>query len=69
MTKTLPMAIHKYHNLTASEGFVIFLTSKLFSCFTDGFPLIMNSQSIAYLLNESEHIYWILDLESETYSK
>ena len=26
------------------------------------------SQSIAYSLNESEHIYWILDLEGEVHS-
>jgi hypothetical protein len=26
------------------------------------------SQSITYLLNESEHIYWILDLEDEVHS-
>jgi hypothetical protein len=28
----------------------------------------MKSQSIAYLLNRSEHIYWILDLEDEVHS-
>ena len=28
----------------------------------------MKSQSTAYLLNESEHIYWILDLEDEVHS-
>ena len=28
----------------------------------------MKSQSIAYLLNESDHIYWILDLEGEVHS-
>ena len=28
----------------------------------------MKCQSIAYLLNESEHIYWILDLEGEVHS-
>ena len=27
------------------------------------FTLIMKSQSIVYLLNESEHIYWILALK------
>jgi hypothetical protein len=26
------------------------------------------SQSIAYLLNGSEHVYWILDLETEVHS-
>ena len=33
-----------------------------------GFTLKMNSQSIAYLLNGSEHIYKILDLEGEVHS-
>jgi hypothetical protein len=28
----------------------------------------MESQSIAYLFNGSEHIYWILDLEGEVHS-
>ena len=28
----------------------------------------MKSQSITYLLNGSEHIYWILDLEGEMHS-
>jgi hypothetical protein len=30
--------------------------------------LNMKSQSIAYLLNESERVYWILDMEDEVYS-
>jgi hypothetical protein len=33
-----------------------------------GFTLKRKSQSIAYLLNESEQIYWILDLEGEVHS-
>ena len=56
------------NNLNANEGFVIILTSKLIICFIDGFTLKIKSQSIAYLLNGSEHIHWILDLESEVYS-
>jgi hypothetical protein len=28
----------------------------------------MKSQSNAYVLNESEHIHWILDLEGEVHS-
>ena len=43
----------------------MFSTSKLITCFLDGFTLKRKSQSIAYLLNGSEHIYWILDLENE----
>jgi hypothetical protein len=32
------------------------ITSKLSTCFIDGFTLKIKSQSIVYLLNESEHI-------------
>ena len=73
MAKTLAMVSHKNYNLNANEGFVIFFTSKLITCFIDNFTLnLMNSQSIAYLLNGSEYIYiyiyWILDLEGELHS-
>ena len=67
MTKTLSVASHQNYNLGASESFVIFLTSKLITCFIDGVTLIMKSRSIIYLLNGSEHIYWILDLEGEVH--
>ena len=39
MTKTLLMISHKNHNLSANEGFVIFLTSKLIICFINDFIL------------------------------
>jgi hypothetical protein len=68
MTKILSKVSHKNYNLSANEGFVIFLTSKLMTCFIDGFILKMSSESIVYLLNRSEHIYWILDLENEVQS-
>ena len=58
----------KYYNISANEGFVIFLASKLSTCFIGGFTLKMKSQSIAYLLNGSEHTYWILDFEGEVHS-
>ena len=32
---------HKNYNLSASEGFVIFLTSKSITCFINNFNLIM----------------------------
>ena len=38
--------------------------SKLMTCFIDGFTSKRKSQSVAYLLNGSEHIYWILDLDN-----
>ena len=54
----------KYYNLDANR-FLIFLTSKLITCFIDGFTSKVRSQSIAYLLNGSEHLYWILDFKDE----
>ena len=62
------MASHKNHNLNANEGFVMLLTSKLITCLIDDLTSKMKSQSIAYLLNGSEHVYWILDLEDEVHS-
>jgi hypothetical protein len=38
------------------------------TCFIGGFILKTESQSIAYLLDESEHLSWILDLEGEVHS-
>ncbi len=64
MTKTLSMVSRKKYNFNANEGFVIYLISKFITCFIDGFTLEMKSQSIAYLLNESEDIYiYIFDFE------
>ena len=68
MTKTLSMVSHKNHNLSANEGFVIFLTSKLITCFIDSFTSKKKSQSIVYLLNESQVVYMILDLKGEMHS-
>jgi hypothetical protein len=62
------MVIHKNYNLNANEDFVIFLTSKLITCFIDNFTLGMKSQSILYLLRGSVHIHWILNLEGEMHS-
>ena len=45
------------YNLDANEGFAIFFTSKLTTCFIVSFTSRMKSWSIAYLLNESEHVY------------
>ena len=61
------MASHKNYNLSGSKGSIWFLTSNLFTCFIGSFTLKMKSQSIAYLLNESEHKYWILNLEGEVH--
>ena len=62
------MARHENYNLSANEDFVIFFTSKLITCFIGGFTLKMKSQSIAYLLNGSEHIYWIWNIEDEVHA-
>ena len=68
MTMTLSMVSHKNYNFTTNKSFVIFLTFKLIACFIDGFTLRMKYQSIAYLLNESEHLDWILNVEDEVHS-
>ena len=66
------MASRKNHNLNANEGFVIFLTSKLITCFVGGFTLTMKPKSIAYLLNGSEFIcvyigFWSLRVKCTQY--
>ena len=48
MTKILSKGSHKNYNLSANEGFVVVLTSKLITCLIDGFTLRRKSQSIAY---------------------
>jgi hypothetical protein len=53
------MVSHKNYNFNINKDFVIFLTSKLITCFIDGFTSGMKSQSIAYLLIRSAQTYWI----------
>ena len=60
MTKTLSLVSHKNYDLSANEGIAKKITSNLITCFIAGFTSKMKSQSIAHLLNKSEHIY-ILD--------
>ena len=62
------MVSQKNYNLNANEDFVLFLTSKLIICFNDSFTLKRKSQSIAYLLNGSDHRCWILNIENEVHS-
>ena len=52
------MVSHTNYNLNVNEGFIMFLTSKLITCFIDGFISEMKSQSIASSLMGSAHIYW-----------
>jgi hypothetical protein len=68
MIKTFSIVSHKNYNLGVNKGFGKKITSKLIICFIDGFTLKRKSQSIACLLNGSEHIYWILDLENQVHS-
>ena len=68
MTKTLSMVSHKNYNLNANEGFVMFLASKLITCFIDGCTSKIKSRWIAHLLNGSEQIYWVSYLEGEVHS-
>ena len=67
MTKILSMVSRKKYNLNANEGFVMLLTSKLITCFIGGFTLTMKPQSIAHLLNGSEHIFWTLEVTCTQY--
>ena len=69
MTKTkYQMISHTNYNLNVNDDFVNFWTSKLSTCFIDGFTSGMKSQSIACLLIGSAHIYWISNLEGEVHS-
>ena len=43
MMKTISMVSHKTYNLSANEGLVMFWTSKLITCFIDGFTSKMKS--------------------------
>jgi hypothetical protein len=51
------MLSHTNYNLNVNEDFESFMTSKLSTCFIDGFIFGMKSQSIVYLLLESVYIY------------
>ena len=58
MTKTLSMVSHKNYNLNANEGFVMFLTSKLITCFIDSFTLKRNpNQLLIYSMEVNIYIY------------
>ena len=46
MTKSLSIVSEKNYNLSGNEDFVIFLTSKLITCFIDGFTLKMKSSQL-----------------------
>ena len=67
MTKSLSMVSHKNYNLNANEDFVIFLTSKLITCFIGDFTLKMKSNQFFIYSMEVKHIYWIWNLENEVH--
>ena len=62
------MVSHENYNLIANEGFVIYFHFQVNCMFYWQFTLEMKSPSIAYLLNGSQDMYWIVDLESEVHS-
>ena len=62
------MISHKNHNLNVDEDYVMVLTSKLVLHFINGFTPRMTSQSLAYLLLGSAHMYWISNLKGEVQS-
>jgi hypothetical protein len=64
MTKTLSMVIHKNYNLLSTEGFVMFLTSKLITCFTNCFILIMPNKLLIYSMKVNIYIgLWTLNVK------
>jgi hypothetical protein len=68
MTKTILNYKLQDSNFNVNEDFVMFLISKLYRCFINGFTSRIKSQSIVELPTRSAHIHWILDLEGEVHS-
>ena len=57
MTKILLIVSHKNYKLSANEDFVIFLTSKLITCFIGGFTLKMKfSQLFIYSMEVNIYV-------------
>src|ERR1700738_2815734 len=57
MTKSLSIVSDKNYNLNGNEDFVIFLTSKLITCFIGGFTLKMKcSQLLIYSMEVNIYI-------------
>ena len=69
MAKTLSIVSHKNYNLYANRGlWNVFDFQVNYMLYWQLHSEKRKSQSIAYLLNGSEHIYWILDLDNEVHS-
>ena len=68
MTWTISDCTSLKNIIKFNECFVMFLTSTLIACFINHFTFKMESQSIAYLLIGSNHIYWNLDLGGKMHS-
>jgi hypothetical protein len=62
------MISYKISNFNVNEDFVIFLISKLITCFINSLTSEMKSQLIAYLPIKKAYTYWILDLEGKVHS-
>jgi hypothetical protein len=69
MTKTLSMVSLKNYNLGANEGLVIFLTSKLITCFIAGFTSKWNPyQLLIYSMEVNKYIgFWTLKMKCTQY--
>ena len=75
MTKSLSIVIHKNYILSVSEGFAMFLKSKLTTCFIDGFhfenKIPINKNKIPMLIYSTKvNIYiglWTLKMECTRY--
>ena len=68
MTKILSIVSYKNYNLSANEDFVTFFNFQVNYVLYWRFHFQNEIQSIVYLLNGSEHIYRIWDLENEVHS-
>ena len=66
---TLSMVSRKNYNLNTNEGLVIFLTTKLITCFIGDFTLILKPQSIAhYSMEVNIYIeFWTLRVKCTQY--
>ena len=71
--KTLTIARHIHYSLNTNEDFVLFLASKIITCFINihlhafGYTSELKTQTITYLLRGSEHVYWILGLQGKVH--
>jgi hypothetical protein len=64
MTKILSMVSHNNYTLNGNEAFVMFLTSKLITCFIDGFT----NQLVIYSMELNIYIgFWTSKMKCTQY--